>query len=200
MRASFLWAVLVVACRAGVVTFNETLFHVTLAGTFPPRPSCVLDRDVHLLTGQVDPTLGGTVRVHVANGTVPDYNLVFGPAIADRGFLVHNVTAELPCSPPPAALTVVRGYAGCEDPSRGPAGACLSIAFQDDPSPDVPPHYHWLLSIGVNPPLPPVVCSSLYSQAGCDAHESCLWCTSVDGGHALCFAAGRAPAAGWACG
>ena len=78
MRGSFLFAVLVVACRAGVVTFNETLFHVTLAGTFPPRPSCVLDRDVHLLTGQVDPTLGGTVRVHVANGTVPDYDRDFG--------------------------------------------------------------------------------------------------------------------------
>ena len=33
------------------VTFNSTLFHVALGGTEPPRPSCILDRDVHLLSG-----------------------------------------------------------------------------------------------------------------------------------------------------
>jgi len=80
---------------ADVISFNNTLFHVTLAGTFPPTPSCILNRDVHLLSGAVDGDKGGVVNVHVVNGTLPDYNLFFGPTIKDRGFLVHNVTAKL---------------------------------------------------------------------------------------------------------
>ena len=182
---------------ADVVSFNDTLFHVTLAGTFPPTPSCILNRDVHLLSGTVDGQTGGSVRVRVINGTLPDYDLVFGPSIKDRGFLVHNVTAKLPCNS--SAMTVVKGYAGCEDPSRGPGGACLSIVFEDNPSPDVPPHYHWLLTLGVNPPLPPVVCSELQSESSCDAASKCSWCTSANGEHELCFTSGHTPATGWTC-
>ena len=136
--------------RADVI-FNSTLFHITLQGTYPPRPSCILDRDVHLLSGTVTAVKGGTVRVTVVNKTMPDYDLVFGPSIHDRGFIVHNVTAKLPCN----ATAAVPGYAGCEDPATGGRDVCNSIVFQDDPSPDVPPHHHWLLSIGINPPLTP---------------------------------------------
>ena len=96
MRA--LWLGGLATAAADVVSFNDTLFHVTLAGTFPPTPSCILNRDVHLLSGTVDGQTGGTVRVRVINGTLPDYDLVFGPSIKDRGFLVHNVTAKLPCN------------------------------------------------------------------------------------------------------
>ena len=118
------------------VTFNSTLFHVALAGTEPPRPSCILDRDVHLLSGMVTASCGGTVTVNVVNKTMPDYKLIFGPAIHDRGFIVHNVTAHLPCNT--TAMTVVPGYAGCEDPSTGGKDVCNAIMFSEDPSPDVP--------------------------------------------------------------
>ena len=129
---------------------------------------------------QVTAAVGGTVRVTVVNKTMPDYDLVFGPAIHDRGFIVHNVTAALPCGTTTAtsnddasvdadadatasrsmavrvaAADGVPGYAGCEDPATGGRDVCNAIVFQDDPSPDVPPHHHWLLSIGINPPLPP---------------------------------------------
>ena len=196
MRA-FSLGVLATAAAADAISFNETLFHVTLSGTFPPTPSCIVDRDLHLLSGTVDGTAGGTVRVHVVNGTLPDYDLVFGPAIKDRGFLVHNVTAKLPCNS--SAMTVVKGYAGCQDPSRGPTSTCVSIIFEDIPSPDVGPHPHWLLTLGVNPPRPPVVCSELQSKGSCDAASRCQWCTSANGGHELCFATGHTPATGWMC-
>ena len=188
---------------ADVLTFNDTLFHVTLAGAFSPTPSCIRNRDVHLLSGTVDSQTGGTVHVHVVNSTLlPDYDLVFGPSIKDRGFIVHNVTAKLPCNAS-STMVVSKGYAGCEDPSRGGANICTSIVFEDNPSPDVPPHYHWLLSIGVNPPLPPpppVVCSELQSENNCDAASKCSWCTSANDEHELCFTAGHTPAAGWTCG
>ena len=187
---------------ADVLTFNDTLFHVTLAGSFPPTPSCIRNRDVHLLSGTVDSQTGGIVHVHVVNSTLLDYDLVFGPTIKDRGFIVHNVTAKLPCNAS-STMVVSKGYAGCEDPSRGGANICTSIAFEDNPSPDVPPHYHWLLSIGVNPPLPPpppVVCSELQSENNCDAASKCSWCASANGEHELCFTAGHTPATGWTCG
>ena len=97
--------------------------------------------------------------------------LAFGSAIHDRGFIVHNVTAKLPCNT--STATGVPGYAGCEDPSRGGKDVCNSIVFQDVPSPDVPPHYHWLLSVGVNPPLPPIECSALHDAVGCEAKGNC---------------------------
>ena len=189
------WLGSLVTVAADVISFNNTLFHVTLAGTFPPTPSCILNRDVHLLSGAVDGDKGGVVNVHVVNGTLPDYNLFFGPTIKDRGFLVHNVTAKLPCNS--SALTVVKGYAGCEDPSRGPHSDCVSIIFEDNPSPDVPPHYHWLLSIGVNPPLMPVKCNELQSESSCDANSKCSWCTTLN--DKLCFTTGHTPAKGWTC-
>ena len=74
--------------------------------------------------------------MNVVNKTMPDYKLIFGPAIHDRGFIVHNVTAHLPCNT--TAMTVVPGYAGCEDPSTGGKDVCNAISFADDPSPDVP--------------------------------------------------------------
>ena len=135
----------------GDVIFNSTLFHITLQGTFPPTPSCILNRDLHLLSGTVRPDTGGTVRVTVMNKTMPDYDLVFGPSVQDRGFIVHNVTAKLPCAMT-TNMTVVPGYASCENPATGGRNVCNAILFQDDPSPDVPPHYHWLLSVGINPP------------------------------------------------
>ena len=179
------------------VTFNSTLFHVALGGTEPPRPSCILDRDVHLLSGTVTATSGGTVTVTVVNKTMPDYKLIFGPAIHDRGFIVHNVTAHLPCNT--TAMTVVPGYAGCEDPSTGGKDVCNAISFADDPSPDVPPHDHWILSIGMNPPLPNVPCSETFDESACDVKDECRWCSSKD--HALCFDEGHTPsgAAGWSC-
>jgi hypothetical protein len=182
---------------ADSISFDNMLYHVTLSGTYPPRPSCIVNRDVHLLKGTVDSKAGGIVRVHVTNGTIPDYDLVFGPAIPDRGFLVHNVTANLPCNS--TALTAVKGYAGCQDPSRGPVSSCGSILFEDNPSPDVPPHYHWLLTLGINPPLPPAVCNEFENKSSCDAASKCRWCTSKDGGHKLCFEAGHTPGTGWTC-
>jgi hypothetical protein len=192
------FAALVTAATANVVSFNDSLFHVSLRGTFPPIPSCILDRDLHMLTGTVDGKTGGSVRVHVVNGTIPDYELVFGPAIADRGFLVHNVTAKLPCN-----SSGVIGYAGCQDPSRGPSSACESIIFEDIPSPDVPPHPHWILTPGINPPPLPVRCNELNSQSTCNAARAspsnCRWCTSTSGVHHLCFTAGHTPTSGWTC-
>lgn len=200
VRRALVLALVATSSPAGAdVILNSTLFHITLAGTFPPRPSCIIDRDVHLLSGTVTAATGGTVRVTVVNKTMPDYDLVFGPSISDRGFIVHNVTAMLPCNA--TAMTVVPGYAGCEDPATGGRDVCNSITFEDDPSPDVPPHNHWLLSIGVNPPLPPVQCGDLHDQGSCESN-SCSWCTSSDGLHALCFTEGHAPnsTAGWTCG
>ena len=144
----------------GDVIFNSTLFHISLAGTFPPRPICIVDRDVHLLNGTVTPVAGGTVRVTVVNKTMPDYDLVFGPSVLDRGFIVHNVTAKLPCTGTGTAaaiiMAVVPGYASCENPATGGRSVCNAIIFEDNPSPDHTPHNHWLLSVGVNPPLPPL--------------------------------------------
>lgn len=178
--------------------FNSSLFHVTLSGTYPPRPPCILDRDVHLLSGNVTQASGGIVNVTVVNGTLPDYELVFGPAIHDRGFIVHNVTARLPCNG--TAVAVAPGYAGCQDPSTGGKDFCNAIMFADDPSPDVPPHNHWLLSVGVNPPLPPVPCNAVYDESACDAKDACRWCSSEDGRHALCFTKGHTPGGSqWVC-
>ena len=202
--------------RNTTVSFNQTLFHVTLAGTSSPTPSCIHNRDVHLLTGTVNGKNGGTVNVHVVNGTMNDYQLIFGPTIEDRGFLIHNVTAHLPCNS--SSMTIVKGYANCEDPSSGPKSDCVSVLFEDHPSPDVPPHYHWILSLGINPPLPPVKCNELYKKKKCDSISKCRWCTSsskttfgssnssrssgsknvvVD---ALCFTQGHLPpTTGWNC-
>ena len=71
----------------------------------------------------------------------------------------------------PAAVAVAPGYAGCQDPSTGGKDFCNAIIFADDPSPDVPPHNHWLLSVGVNPPLPPVPCNAVYDESACDATD-----------------------------
>ena len=54
------------------ITLNASAFHVTFAHDTP----CFVSRDVHFLTGVIRPE-GGNASVKVANGTVPDFTLVF---------------------------------------------------------------------------------------------------------------------------
>merc|ERR1712039_121814 len=52
------------------------------------------------------------------------------------------------------------------------------------------------------PPPPPVVsatCPNTFNKTGCAKIHGCVWCTSSDDVHELCFTKGHTPKKDWSC-
>ena len=174
-------ALLVNSVAADTITLDKSPYHAVFADT--PQ-LCINARDVHRLTGKFDVALGGTLAVHVDNGTLPDYTMTIGPPAPTTGsYAPRNVTATLKCK---GETINVNGTANILVEKPEPP-SFVSFDFRTSA--------HTTGAIfekGVNPPPPPppppsCATTGKANQSACDAVKpaqgpgpACSWCESKD--------------------
>ena len=174
-----------VAGGASAPIFSNTVYHVQ----FAVSSVCTKTRDVHKVSMRSASVRhsGGTVLVHVLNGSIPDYDMEWRPAV--KHLLSNNypnevefdVNATLKCN---GSSVTLDGTWRAGDGIMLASTTALGL----------------VLGPGPNPPLSASICAERSTKAACDVYPSgsCTWCVSQ--AHSLCFSDSNIPASfGWAC-
>jgi hypothetical protein len=172
-------AALLLAVGAPIVLRNAP-YHVK---PFSQATSCLLERDVHMLTGNIT-AHGGTLSVHVLNSTWTGgvYTITVGPETGTKPRPVESrsVAASWSCA------GTLGQFAGTALLATGRLEE-LTFSHQKEG------HAFAVLYEGPNPPPPPPprpACGKTFNQSACDTvppvqpgSKACTWCKSKDGVH-----------------
>lgn len=190
---------LAMACRFGAaapIVLNGTVYHITLSND--PQNTCLNTRDIHQLNGTIDNN-GGLLSAHVLNQTWTgsSYKISIGPR--DIHSPERNITTSWVCN---GKLLTITGRT-YQDRTE-----LHELMFYSRTLPKL----LGILSYGPNPPPPPPPppdCGAAHNRSSCDAvpqpvssvgANPCIWCTSKDGSHALCFdQKNEPPSSSWTC-
>jgi hypothetical protein len=180
----------------------STDFMTHVADTGETGDDFIRPRDIHVFAS--DPKdlglQGGTIAVTNTNGTVNDYEMSFGPMDHEtRTFGMRNISATLTTS----SSNKTHTYTGMATFIIETTTRLENVQLKSDPS---SPYPLASLFAGPNPPPPPPrppQCTAAHNRTACEQLStslgSCVWCTSDDQLHALCFDASHLPTSGWTC-
>ena len=131
-------------------------------------------------------------------------------SVDDSHFTIHSLngtfndtTATVVNPPSGNRKTVTVQFSDRQNMSHGILSECRFLEFLSDSGGFLG---NWQQGpIPPPPPPPPAQCETSFNQTACDAvkhtaTDSCVWCTSNDGDHSLCFHKSNEPDSGtWKC-